>query len=246
MGDQSLADSVTAIRGDIRAIKATLEPTSKPVTNLISEHFVKGDQSLADTVTALRGDVRAIKATLEAMKSDQNELFQMFRQLMTAVPKFTALEFPRYDGSGDPVEWLHKCEQFFKAQSTQAHQFVSTAAFHLAGVAMMWHIRLESEKTELTWQQFKKLCVQRFGPLGNRSHAKLTLQDGRSIEEYNHEFKSILMRINTVSQDEEVRLYLAGLDDWLRFDLKSGPPASLGKAIGLALSVCRRCTVCPP
>nr|GMC82273.1 uncharacterized protein LOC109178468 [Ipomoea batatas] len=154
MGDQSLADSVTAIRGDIRAIKATLEPSPKPVTNLISEHFVKGDQSLADTVTALRGDVRAIKATLEAMKSDQNELFQMFRQLMTA--------------------------------------------------------------------------------------------DGRSIEEYNHEFKSILMRINTVSQDQEVRLYLAGLDDWLRFDLKSGRPASLGKAIGLALSVCRRCTVCPP
>nr|GMC90551.1 proline-rich receptor-like protein kinase PERK3 [Ipomoea batatas] len=115
MGDQSLADSVTAIRGDIQAIKATLEPSPRPVTNLISEHFVKGDQSLADTVTALRGDIRAIKATLEAMKSDQNELFQMFRQLMTAVPKFTGLEFPRYDGSGDPVEWLHKCEQFFKA-----------------------------------------------------------------------------------------------------------------------------------
>lgn len=66
------------------------------------------------------------------------------------VPKFTRLEFPRYDGRDDPIGWIHHCEQLFKAQSTLANEYVSMAAFHLIGVAQMWHFRLELEEPKMS------------------------------------------------------------------------------------------------
>ncbi|XP_066391794.1 lysine-rich arabinogalactan protein 19-like [Miscanthus floridulus] len=37
-----------------------------------------------------------------------------------AAPKFYKLEFPTYDGSVDPLNWLNQCEQFFRGQQTMA------------------------------------------------------------------------------------------------------------------------------
>jgi len=33
-----------------------------------------------------------------------------------AGPKFYKLEFPTFDGSVDPLNWLNQCEQFFRGQ----------------------------------------------------------------------------------------------------------------------------------
>ncbi|XP_019183647.1 PREDICTED: uncharacterized protein LOC109178468 [Ipomoea nil] len=166
----------------------------------------------------------------------------------TAMPKFTRLEFPRYDGKDDPIGWMHHCEQFFKAQNTPPQEFVSTTAFHLTGVAQMWHFRLELEEPDMTWQQFKQRCFMRFGPglrinvLG--SLAKLN-QDGKPVEEYNNEFQSMLMRSTTVRCDHEVDLYTSGLDEWLRIDVENHRPANLDIAMNLARTNCRR-QACAP
>jgi len=51
------------------------------------------------------------------------------------VPRYQKLEFPTYDGKDDPLGWLNKCEQFFRAQQTRHADWVWLASFHLNGVA---------------------------------------------------------------------------------------------------------------
>jgi hypothetical protein len=35
-----------------------------------------------------------------------------------SAPPIHKLRFPKYDGSDDPIAWLHKGEQFFRAHGT--------------------------------------------------------------------------------------------------------------------------------
>jgi hypothetical protein len=50
------------------------------------------------------------------------------------VPRFSKLEFPSYDGSVDPLNWLRCCEQFFRGQQTAQADRVWLASYHLTGV----------------------------------------------------------------------------------------------------------------
>nr|GMD87068.1 uncharacterized protein LOC109178468 [Ipomoea batatas] len=154
--------------------------------------------------------------------------------------KFARLEFPRCDGREDPTVWLHRCEQFFKAQSTLVGEFVSLVAFHLTGVAQSWHLRLELEEPAMSWKQFKQRCYLRFG-LGLRGNTLTSIrQHGRPVEEYSNKFQETLVRTTTVCQDQEVDLYTAGLDEWLRIDVENVHHINLDVAMNLARSFSRR------
>jgi hypothetical protein len=45
------------------------------------------------------------------------------------------LHFPKYDGSRDPLPWLHRCDQFFHAARTAEVEKVWLAAFYMEGIA---------------------------------------------------------------------------------------------------------------
>jgi hypothetical protein len=51
--------------------------------------------------------------------------------------------FPKFDGFGDPLVWLHKAEQFFRAYDTPPAMQVWTAAFYMDGPASQWYFRWE-------------------------------------------------------------------------------------------------------
>lgn len=52
------------------------------------------------------------------------------------------LEFPTYDGKGDPLPWLNRCETFFRGQKTPESRRVWYASLHLLGDAQLWYYRL--------------------------------------------------------------------------------------------------------
>jgi hypothetical protein len=63
-------------------------------------------------------------------------------------PLVHKLCFPKYDGSDDPLTWLHKCEQFFRSQGMVQNHQVCTAAFYLEGPANQWYFCLEKNHGE--------------------------------------------------------------------------------------------------
>jgi hypothetical protein len=74
------------------------------------------------------------------------------------LPKFYKLEFPTYDGSEDPLNWLSHCEQFFRGQRTLASDRTWLASYHLRGPAQTWYYTLEQSEGMPSWECFKELC----------------------------------------------------------------------------------------
>jgi hypothetical protein len=83
-----------------------------------------------------------------------------------------------YDGTEDPLGWLHKCEMFFHSQGTPSAMQVSTATFYLEGAASQWYFRLEKNHSEPSWAEFVTDVNKRFepptrsNPLGELMHLR--------------------------------------------------------------------------
>jgi hypothetical protein len=61
----------------------------------------------------------------------------------SAAPPTHKLRFPKFDGTSDPLVWLHKAEQFFRAHETPPSQLVWIASFYMDGAASQWYFRWE-------------------------------------------------------------------------------------------------------
>jgi hypothetical protein len=59
------------------------------------------------------------------------------------LPTYHKLNFPKFDGSCDPLPWLNRCEHYFCVRRTPDHKQVSYTLFHLLDDAQLWYHRLE-------------------------------------------------------------------------------------------------------
>jgi len=78
--------------------------------------------------------------------------------------RFHKLEFPTFDGTGDPLPFLNRCEHYFHGQRTLEEEQVWLAALHLQGSAQQWYMRLERDEGVSSWRRFFTLLDMRFGP----------------------------------------------------------------------------------
>lgn len=58
----------------------------------------------------------------------------------------------------------------FHSQCTLKNEKVWLASFHLTGTAQQWYYVLERDAGEPLWDEFKRLCHQRFGPPLRTNH----------------------------------------------------------------------------
>lgn len=55
------------------------------------------------------------------------------------VPKTIKIDFPCYEGKGDPTIWLYKAKQFFELHGILVQDRVALVSFHLDGDAHLWY-----------------------------------------------------------------------------------------------------------
>ncbi|CAO2194421.1 unnamed protein product [Urochloa humidicola] len=112
------------------------------------------------------------------------------------------LRFVKYDGTEDPLGWLHKCEQFFRSYRTAEEVKVLTATYYLDGTAQQWYYRLERNRGIPTWPQFVDFVTRRFGPplrtnpFGELAHLRRT----GTVAEYQDQFLLLLARCENVTE----------------------------------------------
>jgi len=145
------------------------------------------------------------------------------------VPRFSKIDFPSYDGVDDPLNWLHRCEQFFRGQRTLASDRVWLASYHMTGVAQTWYYALEQDEGMLSWERFKELANQCFGPdvRSNRLSELARLPWHGTVQEYQERFNALVCHTPELSPLQKADLFVGGLPDHIRVDVELRAPQDL-------------------
>ena len=152
-----------------------------------------------------------------------------------AAPKFYKLEFPTYDGSVDPLNWLNQCEQFFRGQQTMASQRTWLASYHMKGAAQTWYYALEQDEGMPHWERFRELCSLRFGPAvqGTRLAELARLPFLSTVQDYSERYNAVLCHARDLSPRQKAELYVGGLPEQIKVHVEMRTTRDLQSAMYL-------------
>jgi hypothetical protein len=74
------------------------------------------------------------------------------------------MEFLKYDGVGDPMPCLNRCERYFRVWCTPENRRVAYVSFYLTNDVQLWYHRLELNTDPPPWPRFIQLVNKSFGP----------------------------------------------------------------------------------
>jgi hypothetical protein len=151
-------------------------------------------------------------------------------------PSTHKLEFPKFDGSGDPLPGLNRCERYFRVRCTPDHKRVAYAAFHLLDDTQLCFHRLELNCGQPDWNCFIQLVNARFRPpLTDSPIGELTmLRRTGSVNDYCNRFMALSYRDLTLTETQQVQLFITGLANPLRTDVALMQPRTLADAVVFA------------
>ena len=127
------------------------EDDEQPITKAVFEEDIDkmikmmGDlgKKVDTEVSAVRQDYAHLSTTIKNVQTQLLDKQGRFDQDASGggfdcglPPLVHKLCFPKYDESEDPITWIHKGEQFFRAHGTPEDQKVWTASFYLQGAAI--------------------------------------------------------------------------------------------------------------
>jgi hypothetical protein len=125
------------------------------------------------------------------------------------------LEFLKFNGSGDPLPWLNRCERHFHVRRTPEHQRVAFTAFYFLDDVQLWFHRMELNDGRPIWPQFVQLVNARFGPPLTDSHIGevAMLRCSIEVDEYSKRFVALSCRDITLFEPQQIQLFIIGLRD---------------------------------
>jgi hypothetical protein len=184
------------------------------------------DGTIISSISAAAGDVTESSAREAALEFTQGQ----------AAPRFYKLEFPTYDGTVDPLNWINQCEQFFRGQRTLASDQTWLASYHLTGAAQTWYFAIKQDEGMPTWARFKELCHLQFGTAvrGPRLAELECLQFTTTVQDYADRFNAVLCHARNLDPVQKAELFVGGLSDHIRVDVEMRAPQDLSTAVYLA------------
>jgi hypothetical protein len=113
------------------------------------------------------------------------------------------------------------------------NKHVSYAAFHVLDDTQLWFHCLDLNDGQPNWNHFVQLVNTRFGlPLTKSSIDELSMlrRDG-TVDDYCNRFMALSCRDPTLTEAQQIQLFLVGLESLLRTNVALHQPATLDDAI---------------
>ncbi|XP_074352895.1 uncharacterized protein LOC141692051 [Apium graveolens] len=203
------------------------------------------------------------KQTFETFQQNTNETLEklttMFQQLVTDVQAikeknvaspsgsgqgtiigretkpYLKLYFPRFSGD-DPTGWIYQAEQYFAFQNVAEGDRVSLASFHLDGIALQWHQWFAKTRGPMSWAEFTKALLLRFGPTeyDDPSESLHRLKQSTTVATYIEFFERLSHRIENLPESFLLGCFVGGLKEEIRLEVKLKKPRTIVDAMGLA------------
>jgi len=189
-------------------------------------------------LTSLKADMATMKAKSSTADGSATHHHDGPRDL-DLPPRPKKWDFPRYDGTTDPLLFLNKFEAYFRHHRTMAEERVGMASYHLDDVAQTWYTQLLEDEGAPTWGRFKELVNLRFGP-PLRSAPLFELSECRrtgTVEEYSNRFQALLPRAGRLDESQRVQLFTGGLLPPLSHAVRIHHTETLAAAMSLARQV---------
>nr|GEV23979.1 putative nucleotidyltransferase, ribonuclease H [Tanacetum cinerariifolium] len=125
-------------------------------------------------------------------------------------------------------------EQYFEFQRVETEDQVQLASFHLDGIALQWHRWITKFRGPMTWAEFSKALLGRFGPTDYEDPAEALsrLKQTATVASYQEAFEKISHQVDVLSEIFLVGCFIGGLKEEIRLEVKL---KNLTEAIGMAL-----------
>ncbi|KAD4888929.1 hypothetical protein E3N88_21002 [Mikania micrantha] len=193
-----------------------------------------------ETMDALKADMAALKRQVAAREKapfgggrmeDADSSFSNFNRR-----PFHKIEFPTFSG-GDPRGWILKAEKYFRFYNTMDEEKVDVAAIHLEGDALDFYSWVASEQDITYWEELVSAMQKHFGPpeFQNPDEYLCSVKQTGTVHEYRQEFTRRSARVNQWPDHCLLGVFLNGLKDELKADVRIHKPRSVYKAVNLAL-----------
>jgi hypothetical protein len=195
-------------------------------------------KTMSAELTTLKADMASMKEKSSTADSSEGRRSEGPRD-PDLPPRPKKWDFPRYDGTTDPLLFLNKFESYFRHHRTMAEERVRMASYHLDDIAQLWYTQLLEDEGAPSWGRFKELMNLRFGP-PLRAAPLFELSECRrtgTVEEYSNRFQALLPRADRLDEAQRVQLFTDGLLPPLSHAVRLHHPETLVVAMSLARQV---------
>ncbi|VFQ99618.1 unnamed protein product [Cuscuta campestris] len=141
---------------------------------------------------------------------------------------------PVTDGS-DPHTWLFKATEFFEFNAIPKEERLKVTGLMLDGAAVEWFRRMKRNELVNTWADFEEQFKFRFDPEMYEDYFGLLskLQQTTTTMAYQTEFERLLNKVEGVPETTLISVYISGLKDPVRRELRVNRPSTLNGAFAL-------------
>ncbi|GKB31470.1 retrotransposon gag domain, retroviral aspartyl protease, partial [Tanacetum coccineum] len=189
-----------------------------------------------ESINALQKDVAALKSQSQnrssgngSGKQDKGDSHQRYRP-------HNKISFPTFS-DGDPRGWILKAEKYFRYYDIPEEEKVDVASMHLEEDALDFYSWASTNQTQEYWEDLVCALQRNFGPteFQNPDEHLCSIKQTGTVQEYRQEFAKRTSRVSNWPEHCLLGVFLNGLKEELKVDVRIQKPRTVYKAVSVAL-----------